>query len=47
MKHGLFISFHGEHTLRFFGTQLGGAQAEQLAKVANVFAAITLGSFLT
>lgn len=47
MKHGLFISFHGEHTLRFFGTQLGGAQAEQLAKVANVFAAITLASFLT
>jgi ATP:ADP antiporter, AAA family len=42
MKRGLLISYHKEHALELLGTHLGGAQAEQLAKVANVFAALLL-----
>lgn len=42
MKRGLLISYHKEHPLEFLGTHLGGAQAEQLAKVVNVVAALLL-----
>ena len=40
MKRGLFISYHKEHALELLGGHFGGAQAEQLAKVVNVFAAL-------
>ncbi len=42
MKRGLLISYHQEHPLELWGAHLGGAQAEQLAKVVNVFAALLL-----
>ena len=42
MKRGLLISYHKEHPLEFLGAHLGGAQAEQLAKVVNVLAALVL-----
>lgn len=42
MKRGLLISYHKEHPLEFLGSHLGGAQAEQLAKVVNVLAALLL-----
>ena len=42
MKRGLLISYHQEHALEFWGAHLGGAQAEQLAKAVNVFAALLL-----
>lgn len=40
MKRGLFISYHKQHALELLGGHFGGAQAEQLAKVVNVFAAL-------
>ncbi|HVF27713.1 MAG TPA: Npt1/Npt2 family nucleotide transporter [Pyrinomonadaceae bacterium] len=40
MKRGLFISYHKENALELLGAHFGGAQAEQLAKVVNVFAAL-------
>ena len=42
MKRGLLISYHKDHPLEFLGAHLGGAQAEQLAKVVNVVAALLL-----
>lgn len=47
MKRGMIISYHKEHALEFFGVHLGGAQAEQLAKVVNVFAALALAMLLS
>jgi len=42
MKRSLLISYHKEHPLELLGAHLGGAQAEQLAKVVNVLAALLL-----
>lgn len=39
VKRGLILSYFGEDPLRLFGWQLTAAQAEQLGKVINVFAA--------
>ena len=50
MKRGMLVSYHREHQLQIAGAHLGGAQAEQLAKVANVVAALMLAlvfSYLT
>lgn len=47
MKRGLLISYHKEHALELFSTHLGGAQAEQVAKVVNVFAALLLAMALS
>lgn len=47
MKRGLLISYHKAHALELFSTHLGGAQAEQLAKVVNVFAALLLAISLS
>lgn len=47
MKRGLIISYHKAHALEFLGAHLGGAQAEQLAKVLNVFAALVLAMCLS
>lgn len=47
MKRGLFISYHKENALELLGAHLGGAQAEQLAKVVNVFAALLLALVLS
>lgn len=46
MKRSLLISYHKEHHLELFGAALGGAEAEQLAKVVNVFAACGLATLL-
>src|SRR5436190_4546982 len=42
IKRGMLIGYYKEHTFNFFGWHLGGAQTEQLAKVANMFAAYGL-----
>lgn len=47
MKRGLFISYHKENALELLGAHLGGAQAEQLAKVVNVFAALLFAMALS
>lgn len=50
MKRSMLVSYHREHQLEIAGARLGGAQAEQLAKVANVVAALMLAimfSYLT
>jgi AAA family ATP:ADP antiporter len=40
IKKGVFISHFTENTVDFFGTRLGGAQAEQLAKLSIVLTAL-------
>ena len=47
MKRGLFISYHKEHKLELLGAQFSGAEAEQLAKVVNVCAALLLAMGLS
>lgn len=47
MKRGLFIDYYKQNSFDSFGLHLGGAQTEQLAKVANVVAAYGLAIGVT
>jgi AAA family ATP:ADP antiporter len=42
VKRGLFLSYHQDHLINFFGSVLSGAEAEQLVKIANVLVAWVL-----
>ncbi len=47
LKRGLFIEYYKQNSFDYLGLHLGGAQTEQLAKVANVVAAYGLAVGVT